>query len=222
MNANIVLKSLKKEFGVGSLKYNEDRKPYLGISFPNLKLKADEISKANPIEFLDSNDLSVYELEILQAMVIGKLKDFALAKKYFLKLAPKAKSWSVVDALCQKFILTKKHREEMFEVVLKFANKNSEFEQRIASVLLLSHFIEEEYLERSFKVFNILNHDGYFAKMGKAWAITTFYTKFPKETLTYMKNNKLDRWTLNKAIQKIDESFRIRDQDKAKAKELRK
>ncbi len=50
--------------------------------------------------------------------------------------------------------------------------------------------------------------------MAIAWLISMCYIKFKGRTLTYLKNNKLDDWTYNKAIQKIIESNRVSIEDK--------
>ena len=81
-----------------------NRKPSLGISYPTLKQISKIIMASDPFQFLESNDFSIYELEILQTYVIGQIKDKDLGIKYFNAFAPIAKEWSVVDSLCQKFI----------------------------------------------------------------------------------------------------------------------
>ena len=223
MKAKQALTHLKKKYKITTLKSGiENRKPYLGISFPNLKSFANEIFKENPLEFLDTNDFSVYELEILHTYVIGKLKDFNLAFKYFKDYAPSAKEWSTVDSLCQKFVIAKKHRDEVMQLLIKYSTSKDEYLQRIVAVMLLSHYLEDEYVEKVFEILSKLNHQGYFTKMAVAWALATVMTYYPKECLVYMKTSKLDKWTHNKAIQKMKESFRISDDYKLKLEGLKK
>ena len=223
MKAKQALTHLKNKYKITTLKSGiENRKPYLGISFPNLKSFSNEILKENPLEFLDTNDFSVYELEILHTYVIGKLKDFNLAFKYFKDYAPSAKEWSTVDSLCQKFVIAKKHRDEVMQLLIKYSTSKDEYLQRIVAVMLLSHYLEDEYVEKVFEILSKLNHQGYFTKMAVAWALATVMTYYPKECLVYMKTSKLDKWTHNKAIQKMKESFRISDDYKLKLGGLKK
>jgi 3-methyladenine DNA glycosylase AlkD len=223
MKAKQALTHLKNKYKITTLKSGiENRKPYLGISFPNLKSFANEIFKENPLEFLDTNDFSVYELEILHTYVIGKLKDFNLAFKYFKDYAPSAKEWSTVDSLCQKFVIAKKHRDEVMQLLIKYSTSKDEYLQRIVAVMLLSHYLEDVYVEKVFEILSKLNHQGYFTKMAVAWALATVMTYYPKECLVYMKTSKLDKWTHNKAIQKMKESFRISDDYKLKLEGLKK
>lgn len=53
--------------------------------------------------------------------------------------------------------------------------------------------------------------------MAVAWAIATSWAKQREKTCYYMQvgNNELDDWTYNKAIQKMLESYRVSDEDKA-------
>jgi 3-methyladenine DNA glycosylase AlkD len=191
-----------------------NRKPTLGISYPSLKLISKEISKSNPIEFLESNDFSIYELEILQTYVIGQIKDKTMGIKYFKEFAPFAKEWSVVDSLCQKFVLARKYPDEIFELLIEYSKVEDEFMQRIVSVMLLSHFNNDMYVEASIKLINQLNHAGYYNKMAKAWALATLLIKYQDRIIDYLNLNNLDIWTHNKTIQKALESFRISDESK--------
>ena len=84
--------------------------------------------------------------------------------------------------------------------------------------MLLSYFIETDYLEKIFIILDNFKHDGYYAKMGAAWLLSMCYVKYPKETEIYLKKSKLDDWTYNKGIQKTCESLRI---DKATKQRLK-
>ena len=58
--------------------------------------------------------------------------------------------------------------------------------------------------------------------MAKAWLISVCFVKFRDKTLEFIKNNKLDTFTHNKAIQKIIESFRVNDNDKKYLRTLKR
>ena len=89
-----------------------------------------------------------------------------------------------------------------------------EFEQRVVSVMLMDHFLTEEYIARVLSVWDRLDHPGYYRKMGVAWGVATAYAKYPKETYAFLLENHLDDETYNKAIQKMIESYRISAEDK--------
>ena len=52
--------------------------------------------------------------------------------------------------------------------------------------------------------------------MAKAWLLSMCFIKFKKETYKFLKKTNLDKWTINKTIQKIRESLRVSKEDKEK------
>ena len=205
------------------LKHNIlNRKPYLGISYPKLKIISKEILKNDWIEFLNTNDGSIYELDILQTYVIGSIKSINQAILYFDQMVYLAKEWSVVDSLCQKFVITKKYPNEILALLEKYSKENDEYIQRVVSVMLLSHYNHDEYIDYSMELIKTLNHPGYFNKMAISWALATFMIKYPDKVLTYIQSSKCDAWIKNKTIQKSIESFRISDELKLTLKVIRK
>lgn len=205
------------------LKHNiPNRKPYLGISYPKLKIISKEILKNDWIEFLNTNDGSIYELDILQTYVIGSIKSIDQAIFYFDQMVYLANEWSVVDSLCQKFVITKKYPNEILALLEQYSKENDEYIQRVVSVMLLSHYNHDEYIDYSIELIKTLNHPGYFNKMAISWALATFMIKYPDKVLTYIQSSKCDAWIKNKTIQKSIESYRISDELKLKLKVIRK
>lgn len=58
--------------------------------------------------------------------------------------------------------------------------------------------------------------------MANAWLISVCMSKYPDETIVFLKNNKLDKRTHNKAIQKSRESFRVVKENKEILNELKR
>ncbi len=50
--------------------------------------------------------------------------------------------------------------------------------------------------------------------MAAAWAVSVCYVKFPAETLALLERQVLPKFTQNKSIQKIRESYRVSREDK--------
>ncbi len=224
MEAKLVLNNLylqnNKTFK--DLKNNVvNRKPYIGISYRKLKVIAKEISRINAIEFLRTNDFSVYELEILQTYVIGSLKDISVSLQHFDAFVPFAKEWSVVDSLCQKFIIARKHPEIVLEYLRLYKEIDDEYVQRIVAVMILSHFLNDNYIHQSIKMLLELKNEGYFCKMAVAWSFATIMSKYPELCFDVLRKNLLDRWTHNKSIQKMLESLRISEENKIILREMK-
>ena len=59
--------------------------------------------------------------------------------------------------------------------------------------------------------------------MAKAWIIAEIGIKFNSKAMKYLKGeNKLDKFTYNKALQKMIESYRISDETKILLKNMKK
>ena len=58
--------------------------------------------------------------------------------------------------------------------------------------------------------------------MAVAWALQVCFVKFPDETMNLLKNNKIEDYTYNKALQKIIESYRVDDQIKQKIRKMKR
>jgi hypothetical protein len=58
--------------------------------------------------------------------------------------------------------------------------------------------------------------------MAEAWLVCEMYTKFPKETTEFIKKNNLNKFTQNKAISKIHDSFRVSAKEKELLKKYKK
>lgn len=88
--------------------------------------------------------------------------------------------------------------------------------------MILSYYIEEEYLEHNFKVFDFIKSDAYYVQMAIAWAISICLIKFYDKTINYLENAELDKFTYNKAIQKAIESYRITNEQKDNLRRMKR
>lgn len=191
-------------------------KPMLGVRLPELRKIAKEIAKEDYRTFLEECPDSYFEYEILQAYVLGCAKDdIETLLSYANRFLPKIHDWAVSDSFCQSFSMARKHRERVWNWLMPYAEKEDEFLQRVTAVLLMSHFLTEDYINRVFAVLDTLQYDGYYTRMGVAWCVATAYAKFPEQTAEYLRENRLQDWTYNKAIQKMCESYRVSGEDKA-------
>lgn len=183
-----------------------------GISVPELKKFAKQIAKENYKELLDKNKFETFELKLLHAFVLGYAKDdITILLTYFKKFIPYVGDWATNDSLCQSFKITRKYPEIVWKFLMKYKDSKQEFESRIVSVMLLSHYLNDEYIDKVIKVLDRLNTDDYYSQMGVAWAIATVMGKYPDKCLEYLKspNCHLDKTTYKKSLQKIRESYRV-------------
>ena len=190
----------------------------LGIRVPVLREYAKKLSKEYEIrELLKQIDNEYYEEIMLQGMLIGleKDKDIQNILKDIEEFVPKIDNWAVCDVFCAGLKITKKYKEEMWEFIQKYLKSDKEFELRFAIVMILGYFIDEEYLEKDFKIFNNIKSDKYYVKMALAWAISICVIKYYDRSIKYLEKEAiLDDFTYNKAIQKARESYRLSKEQK--------
>ena len=188
----------------------------LGVRIPVLRKYAKALAKENWKEALNSLSEDSFEELALQGMVLGYAKaEFEELVPYLREYIPKINSWSINDTFCATFKCAQKNSEQVWDFLMEYKDSDKEFEQRVVAIMLMSHYLNESYIDRVLEVYDSMKHDGYYQKMGIAWGIATAYAKFPVQTKEYMKHNHLDDFTHNKAIQKMIESYRISDEDKA-------
>ncbi len=123
---------------------------------------------------------------------------------------------------CAGLKITKKHKEQMWKLIQKYLHTDQEFKIRFSIVMILDFYIEKEYLQRDFEIFDRILSTDYYVQMAVAWAISICLIKFYDETLIYLKTAKLDNFTYNKALQKAIESYRITNEQKEVLKKMKR
>ena len=59
-------------------------------------------------------------------------------------------------------------------------------------------------------------------KMAVAWALSVCFVRFPDITMDYLRQNSLDDFTYNRALQKIVESYRVDAQVKQQIRAMKR
>ncbi len=183
----------------------------LGVRLPVLRKIAKEIHKNAEWEgFIKQTNCQYMEEVMLQGMVIGLVKKspeeiLELVKDF----VPKINNWAVCDTFCNSLKFTNKNKELVWNFIQPYFKSEDEYYIRFGYVMLLSYFIEDEYIDRVLDLIDNFKDERYYARMGAAWALSMCYVKHPQKTLKYLKKSKLDNWTFNKSIQKICESLRV-------------
>ncbi|WP_315081832.1 DNA alkylation repair protein [uncultured Clostridium sp.] len=195
----------------------------VGVRVPVLRKFAKEISKGEWRKYLAEASNEYYEEIMLQGMVIGLAKmDIEERFKYIREFVPKIYNWGICDTFCAGLKCFKSNKEKGFDILKTYLASQKEFELRFAVVLLLDFYIVDEYIDRVIEILDNIHHDGYYVKMAVAWAISICYIKYPEKTMIYLKDNKLDNFTYNKALQKITESYRVDKDEKTIIRNMKK
>ena len=215
----------------GNKKFTESLNPgvehILGIRVPDLRKLAARIVKDDWEAYLDTADTYYMEERMLQGMVLGCIRPDADVEVYLHRVTQfvwNINSWSVCDTFKfgggKKFVEANKDR--LWEYLKTWMHAEGEYEIRFGVVMAMQHFIDEEHLDELFSLYDGIRHEGYYVRMAVAWALSVCFVKFPERTLAYLKQNSLDKFTYNKALQKITESYRVDAATKKVIREMKR
>lgn len=194
-----------------------------GVRIPVLRKIARDIAKSDWQTFLDNTNCIYMEETMLKGIVIGLVKEPPEKILHLIQaFIPEINNWAVCDTFCCGLKFIQENQPLVWDFLQQYLYSAKEFEIRSAVVILLNFYIDEEYLGRVLNTLNKIKTDDYYAQMAIAWAISICYIKFEKETLEFLQSCNLDKFTFNKTIQKIIESYRIPKETKQKLKLLKK
>lgn len=205
----------------------DTNKEILGIRVPILRKFAKDIVKSDTYnwkEFVKNNDIKYFEEVILQGLIIGYSKlDFKEKLRYLKLIIPRMDSWAMTDTIIPTLKIKKENLEEFWLFILKYIDSDKEFEVRFSIISMLDYFIVDEYIDVVLEKLNNVSHDGYYVKMAIAWVLAEIGIKYNNKAMLFLKgDNKLDKFTYNKTLQKMIESFRISEEQKTMLKMMKR
>ena len=130
--------------------------------------------------------------------MISLIKDFDECIKEVENFLPFVDCWCVSDQSSPKVF--KKNHQKLFPFIKKWIASDHVYTARFGIRILMND---------------------YYLKMMIAWYFATALAKQYDESVKFIENKKLDKWTHNKAIQKAIESFRVSDEHKQYLKTLK-
>lgn len=194
----------------------------LGVRAPHLKKLAREVLRGDFRNFLETAPDGILEVYFLKAAAVGGGK-MALEERFERVRAflPKIDNWAVCDSLMGWLDPTPGERAAWFEFLSPFFTDDREFFARFAAVMMI-RFGDPEWIGPALSGLARVRQEGYYARMGVAWALSHLFVGFPREVEALLKSEALEVWTHNKAIQKVIESFRVDDGAKAALRALKR
>jgi 3-methyladenine DNA glycosylase AlkD len=207
-------------------------RPFIGVRIPLIREIVKEISPCFCTEFLKTEPVAIEEV-LARGMVICELSYEEMMVK---RSEINGKSWfdSQVDIIdnrctCDVFCsgVTKRIKGHLAEVLDQkiddLLSDSREFAVRVGLVLLKCAYVDFDYLNVIFdRVENLREREEYYIEMASAWLVAECFTKYPEETFAYLKVSKLPKWTYNKTISKICDSYRVAEEDKVVLCKMRK
>lgn len=194
----------------------------VGVRLPQLRRLAREIAQGDDRQaYLGKEDGGCFEERMLRGMVIGYMRCTPVEKlEHVARFVPQIDNWAVCDSFC--WTLRREESAPMWQFIQPYFRSPSEYDVRFAAVMALRNFIDEEHLEALLAIFDGIRHEGYYARMAVAWAVSVAFVRFPERTLEWLRACRLDDWTFNKSLQKIVESLRVDDAAKRVVRSMKR
>lgn len=209
-----------KDFSLNLIPTNSN---ILGVKIPQLRKITREMPEEDKRSYIDHYNCEYLEELIIKGLLIGQLNgDIQEILSYVDDFTSSIDNWLVCDCFCSGLKVTKKNMETVWEFIQPYLYSDDEFKVRFAVVMMLDHYICEDYIDQVIAALDSVKHDGYYVKMAVAWAVSVCFVKFSDKTMKYLKCNNLDDWTYNKSIQKIIESRRVDDMTKDGLRKMRR
>lgn len=211
-------------------------RPFLGVRIPYQREMAKAIRRGNWRDFLQHEPVSFEEVNV-QGFVIASLP-YDEMKKRFPGHVARIDNWASCDTFVNSIKSVNKNRADFLSIVDENLKSLEEFHVRVALVTLLDYYVTDdapEYLQVIFDRIHdmesvisdgpgemgVMSWDAYYVKMALAWLLAECYIKFPDDTHEYLLHSHLPKWTFNKTISKICDSYRVDRDRKAELKKLR-
>lgn len=194
----------------------------LGVKVPIQRKIAKDFyknDKTGANRFLDTLPHKYFEENQMHGFIIQDIKDYDEVLKRLEEFLPYIDNWATCDTISPK-VFKKKPPE--ISLIRKWINSGKTYVIRFGIAQLMMYYtkdlFKEEYLDM---VLNISSTE-YYVNMIRAWFFQVALMNQYESSIKYIENNKLDKWTHNKAIQKSIESFRIPDDRKDYLRSLRR
>jgi len=202
-----------EEKGLWEQRIINTKLPCIAVPSPIIKKITNEISKGNFLEFLDLWIWENFSNTSINGGLICKIKDFDLMMKYLTKYSNKIDNWASCDLL--KFNINEKNKVQFFDLSQNLIKSEKPFVRRLGVIILFKFIDDENYIEKIFNTLNSFeNEKEYYVNMASAWLFAECFTKQRDKTINFLSSHKLNKFTINKGIQKCRDSFRVSKEDK--------
>ena len=160
-----------------------------------------------------------FDEDQLHAFIISLEKDFGECIRLVEGFLPYIDNWATCDQLSPKVFA--KESEKLLPYIKKWLDSDRTYTVRFAVGMLMAHFLDKRFSPEYPQLVADISSDEYYINMMRAWYFATALAKQYDDIIGYIEDNKLDKWTHNKTIQKAVESRRISPDQKGYLRTLR-
>lgn len=217
--------NLEKYIDLGYRDFNSKLIPgvenVLGIRIPVLRSIVKEMDFKDKEIFLNTLPHRFHEENIMHMIIISYEKDFDNAKEMLLKFLPYVDNWQVSDVGIPISFKESKDKEELLSFVKLIILKEETYFKRYGVFILMKIFLDKFYDEDILAMVAEIKSSEYYVNMMRAWFFQEAIVKRYDDTIKYLEDKKLDRFTHLKTISKCIDSRKIDKDTKLYLKTLR-
>jgi 3-methyladenine DNA glycosylase AlkD len=216
------------DFIIEQLKENQDEKysqfqrkllptlkpeSIIGVRTPILRKMAKQLKKDIRCEvFLTELPHTYFEENQLHGFIVSEITDFQICVYELERFLPYMDNWATCDQTSPKVF--GKYKKELLPYIDKWLKSQHTYTVRFAIGMLMQHFLDDDFRKEYLEMVSGVRSEEYYINMEIAWYMATALAKQWDATIPYIENNRLDRWTHNRTIQKARESYRITNEQK--------
>ncbi len=200
-----------------------DPQTVIGVRTPVIKKLAAQLWRDRQEDcerFLCSLPHAYFEENQLHAQLLMKQTDFDCCLALTESFLPYINNWATCDTLMPAVF--KKNPQQLLPYIRRWLTSGHTYVCRFGIGCLLSLFLDEHFRPEYLAWVADLRSSEYYVNMMIAWYFAEALVKRYETAIDYLRENRLEQWTHNKAIQKAVESFRISDNRKEELRGLRR
>lgn len=199
----------------------ENASAILGVRVPVMRTLAKDFAKReDAAQFLRDVPHMYYEENAVHSFMIEQIKDYDRCMRETEAFLPYIDNWAVCDCFSPKVF--GKHKAELFGQCKLWLQSEHTYTVRYALVMLLKHFLTEEYAEEALSLAAAVNREEYYINMAVSWLFAEGIGKCPHLAIGYIERSLLKTEVHNKAIQKSVESRKVPEETKIYLKTLKR
>ena len=216
------MENAEPDYAAFSSKLIPGKEGIIGVRIPTIRNIARSIVKDDWEAFLRDTPEN-FEEEMLRGIVIATApmdtdRRLELTETHLDIID----NWSTCDSFCSSWKVPKKDSSKVYDYFASLIDSGTEYRMRVSVIMRMGHFLDDVHISDILEDIVTYKHEGYYYNMGAAWALSFCYIKFPELTEEALKDPKMDDWVCNKSIQKICESYRVSDELKQRARQLKR
>lgn len=192
----------------------------IGVRTPEVRKLAKKLAKEPEIgEFLAQLPHRYYDENNIHAFVVEQIKDYEECLAQTERFLPYIDNWATCDMMVPKVFA--KYKEELLEPIGRWIASGDTYTIRFGVGMLMRFYLDEDFRPEYPRQVAEICSEEYYVNMMRAWYFATALTKQYEAIIPYFEEQRLDKWTHNKAIQKACESYRVTAEQKSYLRKLK-